>query len=96
MLLSLCLLILDFLVFQVGFSGLSGSSVFSQHHTASSLLSTEGDSYLLHISAFKRDLISAAYIFYSPSFPYQKLQCLFLCLLLPLASVCFVSLLLLT
>lgn len=79
MLLSLCLLILDILVFWVGSSALSGSFIFSQHHgsrgtdAAWFLLLTEGDGYLLHISASKRELISATYLLFFSLFPYQKL-----------------------
>lgn len=70
MLLSLCLLILDILVFWVGSSALSSSFIFSQHHGARGtdaawfLLLTEGDGYLLHISASKRELNSATYLLF--------------------------------
>lgn len=78
MLLSLCLLILDFLVFWVGSSALSGSFLFPQHHEARGtdstrfLLLIEGDSYFLHISASKTELMSATYLLFSSFFLYQK------------------------
>lgn len=91
-----------FCVFLVSPSALSGSFAFSQYRgsrgtdAALLLLLLEGDSYLSHISASKRELVLELWLPFSSSLHYQKLYSLPLCLLLLLTSVLSDSFLLLT